>query len=137
MNLELVSGPGDYFTADFTTLHDVLKGRGLATGLGDEGGFAPSLGSNREAVELLVEAVERAGYQPGVDVAIALDVAATELAEDGAYRLAREGRTLDAAGMADLYEDWVTAYPIISIEDGLAEDDWEGWAELTRRLGVA
>lgn len=120
----------------YHTLHDVLKTRGLATGLGDEGGFAPSLGSNREAVELLIQAIEQAGYKPGTDVALALDVAATELAEDGAYRLAREGRTLTAGQMIDLYEDWVGAYPIVSIEDGLAEDDWEGWAELTRRLGA-
>jgi enolase len=119
----------------YHALHDVLTSRGLATGLGDEGGFAPSLASNREAVELLVQAIERAGYRPGADLAIALDVAATELAEDGHYRLAREGRTLDAGQMADLYEEWVGAYPIVSIEDGMAEDDWEGWAELTRRLG--
>jgi len=119
----------------YHALHDVLKSRGFATGLGDEGGFAPSLGSNREAVELLVTAIEQAGYKPGQDVAVALDVAATELAEDGEYRLAREGRSLTAGQMADLYEDWVKSYPIVSIEDGLAEDDWEGWGELTRRLG--
>jgi enolase len=120
----------------YHTLHDVLKSKGLATGLGDEGGFAPSLSSNREAVELLIQAIEQAGYKPGEDVALALDVAATELAEVGAYRLAREGRTLSAGQLTDLYEDWVNAYPIVSIEDGLAEDDWEGWAELTRRLGA-
>jgi enolase len=120
----------------YHTLHDVLKSKGLATGLGDEGGFAPSLSSNREAVELLIQAIEQAGYKPGEDVALALDVAATELAEDGVYRLAREGRTLSAGQLTDLYEEWVNAYPIVSIEDGLAEDDWEGWAELTRRLGA-
>jgi enolase len=119
----------------YHTLRDVLKSKGLSTGIGDEGGFAPSLSSNREAVELLVRAIEQAGYTPGRDVAVALDVAATELAENGQYRLAREGRTMDAGQMADLYEEWVNAYPIVSIEDGLAEDDWEGWAELTRRLG--
>jgi enolase len=119
----------------YHALHDVLKSKDLAIGLGDEGGFAPSLGSNREAVELLVGAIEQAGYRPGSDVAVALDVAATELAEDGHYNLAREGRTMDAGQMVDLYEDWIGAYPIVSIEDGLAEDDWEGWAELTRRLG--
>ena len=119
----------------YHALHAVLKSRGLSTGLGDEGGFAPSLSTNREAVELLVQAIEQAGYRPGQDLAIALDVAATELAEDGEYRLPREGRTLNASEMTDLYEEWVQAYPIVSIEDGLAEDDWEGWAELTRRLG--
>jgi len=119
----------------YHALRDVLRQRGLGTGLGDEGGFAPSLNSNREAVELLVRAIEQAGYQPGEDIGIALDVAATELAEDGVYRLAREGRTLDAGQMADLYAEWLDAYPIVSIEDGLAEDDWEGWQELTRRLG--
>ena len=119
----------------YHALHDVLKSKGLATGLGDEGGFAPSLTSNREAVELLVQAIEQAGYKPGEDVAVALDVAATELAEDGVYHLAREGRTLTATQMTDLYEEWVGSYPIVSIEDGLGEDDWEGWAELTRRLG--
>ena len=119
----------------YWALRDLLKTKGLATGLGDEGGFAPSLGSNRDAIELLVRAIERAGYQPGTQIALALDVAATELAEDGRYRLPREGRTLDAGGMIDLYAEWTGAYPIISIEDGLAEDDWEGWGELTRRLG--
>ncbi|MPZ14544.1 MAG: phosphopyruvate hydratase [Chloroflexi bacterium] len=119
----------------YYALRDVLRARGLSTGLGDEGGFAPSLSSNQEAVELLVHAIERAGYRPGVDVALAMDVAATELAENGRYDLAREGRTLDAGQLIDLYTEWVRAYPIVSIEDGLAEDDWEGWAELTRRLG--
>jgi enolase len=103
--------------------------------LGDEGGFAPSLRSNEEAVELLLEAIERAGYRPGEDIVIALDPAATEFAEDGHYHLAREGRTLDSGEMADLYEAWTQKYPVSSIEDGLAEDDWEGWSELTRRLG--
>lgn len=119
----------------YHALQDVLKGRGLGVGLGDEGGFAPSLPSNREAVELLVQAIEQAGYRPGADVALALDVAATELSEDGRYTLAREGRTLDAGQMVDLYQEWAEAYPIVSIEDGLAEDDWEGWHELTVRLG--
>ena len=110
----------------YHALRDVLRQRGLGTGLGDEGGFAPSLNSNREAVELLVRAIEQAGYQPGEDIGIALDVAATELAEDGVYRLAREGRTLDAGQMADLYAEWLDAYPIVSIEDGLAEDTGRG-----------
>jgi enolase len=94
------------------------------------------LASNREAVELLVAAIEKAGYKPGTEIALALDVAASELAENGSYRLAREGRTLSASQMVDLYAEWLDAYPIISIEDGLAEDDWEGWAELTERLGT-
>jgi enolase len=119
----------------YWALRDILKSRGLATGLGDEGGFAPSLRSNEEAVELLLEAIERAGYRPGEDIVIALDPAATEFAEDGHYHLAREGRTLDSGEMADLYEAWTQKYPVSSIEDGLAEDDWEGWSELTRRLG--
>ena len=121
----------------YHALHDVLKSRGLGTGLGDEGGFAPSLSSNVEAVELLIQAIERAGYRPGEEIAIALDVAATELIDDnGRYHLAREGRTLDASGMVDLYTEWTRAYPIVSIEDGLSEDDWQGWSELTIRLGA-
>jgi enolase len=121
----------------YHALRDILKSQGLSTGLGDEGGFAPSLSSNRQAVELLVQAVERAGYRPGTDVAVALDVAATELVEESGkgYRLACEGRSLDTAALIELYADWVDSYPIVSIEDGLGEDDWAGWAELTRRLG--
>jgi enolase len=119
----------------YGALRDVLRSRGLSTGLGDEGGFAPSLPSNREAVELLVHAIEQAGYQPGRDIAIALDVAATELEENGGYRLAREGRSLSAGQLVDLYAEWLDAYPIVSIEDGLGEDDWEGWQALTQRLG--
>ncbi|MEA2639946.1 MAG: enolase [Chloroflexota bacterium] len=122
----------------YAALRDVLKSRGLSTGLGDEGGFAPSLPSNRDAVEVLLQAIERAGYKAGEDIAIALDVAATELYDEKTrnYNLPREGRTLDAGQMADLYADWVSAYPIVSIEDGLSEDDWEGWQELTKRLGA-
>lgn len=119
----------------YHALHDGLKQNGLGTGLGDEGGFAPSLKSNAEALDLLVQAIERAGYRPGSDVALALDVAATEFVDGGRYRLAREGRTLTATQLIDLYEGWLGSYPIVSIEDGLAEDDWDGWFDLTARLG--
>jgi enolase len=119
----------------YQALKKVLHERKLASGVGDEGGFAPQLESNQEALDLLVEAIEKAGYTPGTDVSIALDPAASEFFRDGRYELAGEGRTLDAAGLVDLYADWVQRYPIISIEDGMAEDDWEGWALLTERLG--
>jgi enolase len=120
----------------YQALRSVLKARGLGTGLGDEGGFAPSLSSNRDAPELLVRAIEDAGYRPGTDVALALDPAATEFAEDGMYRLAREGRSLSSAELIGLYAEWISAYPIVSIEDGLSEDDWEGWSQLTSQLGA-
>jgi enolase len=122
-------------------LKSVLKKRGLSTGVGDEGGFAPNLANNREALDLLVEAIEKAGYEPGAQIALALDVAASELREGkpgGAarYALAGEGRTgLTSDDLVSLYEEWVDAYPLVSIEDGLAEDDWEGWSRLTQRLG--
>jgi enolase len=120
----------------YYALRDGLKKAGLGTGLGDEGGFAPSLRSNAEAVELLVQAIERAGYRPGADVALALDIAATEFVTDeGSYRLACENRTLTGGQLIDLYEGWLADYPIVSIEDGLAEDDWDGWRHLTERLG--
>ena len=119
----------------YHALRALLAERGLATSVGDEGGFAPSLAANRDAVELLVEAIARAGHRPGEDVAIALDPAVTELHADGRYELAREGRTLDAAGLAALWEQWTREYPIVSIEDGMAEDDWDGWRALTARLG--
>ncbi len=122
-------------TEVYQALKKVLHERKLAGGVGDEGGFAPELESNQEALDLLVEAIEKAGYTPGTDVSIALDPAASEFYRDGHYELAGEGRTLDAAGLVDLYADWVERYPIISIEDGMAEDDWEGWALLTERLG--
>jgi enolase len=120
----------------YHALKKILLDRGLATGLGDEGGFAPELESNEEALQLLVEAIGKAGYKPGEDVSIALDPAASEFYKDGRYVLAGENRTLDATGLADLYADWVERYPIISIEDGMAEDDWEGWGLLTERLGT-
>ncbi len=127
----------------FAALRTILHDDGHATGQGDEGGFAPSLASNAAAIEVILRAIERAGYRAGEDVAIALDPATTELVEsstgagDGPthYRLEKEGRTLDSSELIDLWADWVDRYPIVSIEDGLAEDDWSGWAELTRRLG--
>ena len=116
-------------------LKKVLHDRRLNTTVGDEGGFAPSLGSNRAAWEVIIAAIETAGYKPGVDIFLGLDVASTELYQNGKYVLAREGRTLTSAEMVDLYEKWIGEYPIISIEDGLAEDDWEGWSLLRKRLG--
>ena len=116
-------------------LKTVLKGRGLSTGLGDEGGFAPDLPSNTAALDLLVEAITAAGYTPGDDVAIALDPAMSELFRDGAYHLEGEGRVLSSDELIDLWADLVDRYPIVSIEDGLDEEDWEGWARLTARLG--
>ena len=107
----------------------------LATGVGDEGGFAPNLASNEEALGLIVQAIGVAGYKAGDEVALALDVAASELFKNGSYNLAGEGRTLTAAELVDLYEAWITRYPIVSIEDGMAEDDWAGWKLLTDRLG--
>jgi enolase len=119
----------------YHSLKRVLKDRGYNTNVGDEGGFAPSLGSNEEAVEVIVEAIERAGYQPGENIYIALDPAASEIYEDGQYHLKKENRVLSGQEMVAFYEDWVGKYPIISIEDGLAEDDWESWKLLTARLG--
>jgi len=116
-------------------LKKVLHGKKYNTNVGDEGGFAPSLGSNREALEVIVAAIEEAGYRPGVDIFLGMDPAASEFYDNGKYVLAREGRTLTASEMVDLYEQWIGEYPIITIEDGLAEDDWEGWAQLRQRLG--
>jgi enolase len=118
----------------YHALKAVLKARGLATGLGDEGGFAPDLPHNRDAIELIVEAITKAGFTPGVDVALALDVAATEFYDAGGYRFEGAARTAD--DMAGYYAELVTAYPIVSIEDPLAEDDWAGWTRLTARLGA-
>ncbi len=124
----------------YHTLKKVLKDKGLVTAVGDEGGFAPNLASNREALDLLMIAIEKAGYRPGIDIALALDVAASEFVEEGApgrYALAGEGKKgLSAQDLIALYRDWVGAYPLVSIEDGLAEGDWEGWKELTRVLGA-
>jgi enolase len=121
----------------FGALKRTLTERGLATTVGDEGGFAPNLGSNEEALDVLVAGIDAAGYRPGVDVQIALDPATSELyrADDGAYVLQHEGRTLDAGELASHWEGVVDRYPVISIEDGMAEDDWDGWRLLTERLG--
>lgn len=120
----------------FHTLKSILNKAGLSTGVGDEGGFAPNLKSNEDAIKVLIEAIEKAGYNPGQDIAIAIDSAATELyKEDGKYHLEGEGRILTSAEMVDFYESLVNKYPIISLEDGLAEEDWEGWKLLTERLG--
>ena len=120
----------------FHALRGVLRARGLGTGVGDEGGFAPNLGSNQEAVEVILEAIERAGYVPGRHLALALDPATSEFYEDGAYVFRKSDcarRT--SAEMAEFWADWTSRYPIVSIEDGLAEDDWAGWQTLTQRLG--
>jgi len=122
-------------TEVFHTLKNVLKKKGMNTAVGDEGGFAPNLGSNEEALAALVEAIEGAGYRPGEDVALAIDTAATEMFKNNQYVLAGEGVTYTSAEMIDFYARLVEKYPIISIEDGLSEDDWEGWQQLTQRLG--
>ena len=119
----------------YHALKNVLKQQKLATGVGDEGGFAPSLASNEDALKLIVDAISRAGYKPGDEVAIALDPAASEFFNDGSYVLKGEGKTLTAAQLVDMYAAWIGRYPIISIEDGMAEDDWDGWKLLTDRLG--
>lgn len=119
----------------FHTLKGVLKEKGYSTNVGDEGGFAPDLRSNEEAIELLLLAIERAGYTPGQEVSLALDPAASELYQEGKYHLEGEGRVLSSEEMVEFWATWVDKYPIRSIEDGLAEDDWEGWRLLTERLG--
>ena len=119
----------------YQALKDVLIGGGYSTNVGDEGGFAPSLPSNRDAVESVLAAIEKAGYRPGVDCYIGLDVAASELFQDGRYVLPREGVSLSSEEMVDFYAQLAAAYPIISIEDGMAEDDWDGWGLLMERLG--
>jgi enolase len=119
----------------YQALKKVLADRGLDTNVGDEGGFAPRLRTNREAVEAVLTAIEAAGYKPGKDCFIALDPASSEFYRDGKYVLAREGRTLTSAEMVDFYIKWAAEYPIVSIEDGLAEDDWDGWRLLTEKLG--
>ena len=119
----------------YHSLKAVLKAKGLSTSIGDEGGFAPNLESNEDALLSIVDAIQRAGYVPGEQVALAIDVAATELYDDGAYHLEGEGLTKSSVEMIDYYEDLLKRYPIVSIEDGLSEEDWEGWAKLTERLG--
>ena len=119
----------------YHSLKAVLQAKSLATAIGDEGGFAPSLQSNADALLAIVDAIQRAGYVPGEQVALALDVAATELYQDGVYTLAGEGLKKTAAEMIDYYEKLIAQYPIVSIEDGLSEEDWEGWRQMTERLG--
>jgi enolase len=119
----------------FHALKSVLSHRSLATAVGDEGGFAPNLRSNREAVEVILEAIEQSGHRVGRDVCLALDAASSEFYRDGRYHLASENKVLDADGFADYLVDWVDQYPIVSIEDGMAEDDWAGWSALTKRIG--
>jgi enolase len=122
-------------TETYHALKKMLHERGLSTAVGDEGGFAPDLPSNEEAVKLLVAAIEAAGYAPGADISLALDPACSELYENGKYVMAGEGRELTSAELADYFADLCGRYPIVSIEDGMAEDDWDGWAALTARLG--
>ena len=120
----------------FHALREVLRKRGLSTAVGDEGGFAPQCASNAEALDLIMRAIEDAGYRAGEQVMIGLDAASSEFCDGGIYRLRAEGAELDAEGFADYLENWAAKYPIISIEDGMGEDDWDGWARLTRRLGA-
>jgi len=119
----------------YHSLHDVLLARGSRTGVGDEGGFAPNLDSNREALELVMQAIKAAGYEPGKDVSLALDIAASELYRDGKYIFACDERELDAGELIDYYRDIIRDFPVVSIEDGLAEESWEEWAEMTSQLG--
>jgi enolase len=119
----------------YHALKTSLKSKGLETAVGDEGGFAPNLKSNEEAIQVIVEAIEKAGYTPGKDIFIALDPASSELFEDGKYNLKGEGKVLTPAEMVDFYVNLVNKYPIISIEDGMAEEDWEGWKLITEKLG--
>jgi enolase len=119
----------------FHALKKILSEKGMATTVGDEGGFAPKLGSNEAALQLVMQAIEKAGFTPGKDICIALDVASSEFYKDGKYVLEIEGKTLTSSQMIDMYEAWMAKYPIISIEDGLDQDDWEGYKEFTKRLG--
>ena len=119
----------------YHSLKKTLNDKGYSTGVGDEGGFAPNLKSNAEAIDVILEAITKAGYEPGKEIFIAIDAASSEYYKDGKYVLEHEGKTLTAAEMVDFFEDWVNKYPIISIEDGMAEEDWEGWKLLTDRLG--
>ncbi len=119
----------------FHALKKVLHDKGMNTAVGDEGGFAPDLPSNEAAIEVILEAIDKAGYKAGEDIMIAIDAASSEFYKDGKYVLASENKSLSASELVDVFEDWVNKYPIISIEDGLAEDDWDGWKEITERLG--
>jgi enolase len=120
----------------YHALKSVLKSKGFSTGVGDEGGFAPTLKTNADAVELIIQAIQKAGYKPGEDICIALDPASSGFYEDGLYNLRTEGRKVTSEQMVEMYADWVKKYPIVSIEDGLAEDDWDGWKLLTKTLGA-
>jgi len=124
-----------YGTEVFHALRSVLKAKGMNTAVGDEGGFAPNLSSNEEAIEVILEAIEKAGFKPGEDIYLGLDAASSEFYKDGKYDLASENRILTAEEMIDYLAGWVDKYPIITIEDGLDEGDWEGWALLTEKLG--
>ncbi len=119
----------------YQALKSVLKEDGYSTGVGDEGGFAPSFRTNEQAVEAILKAIEKAGYRPGEDIALALDPAVSGIYEDGQYHLRTEGRKVSSAELVELWKSWIERYPIVSLEDGLAEDDWEGWALLTQTLG--
>lgn len=119
----------------YHALKSVLKNKGYSTGVGDEGGFAPALKTNAEAIELILQAIEKAGYEPGEQIALALDPASSGFYEDGRYHLRTEGRQVTAAEMVEIYADWVQKYPIVVLEDGLAEDDWDGWKLLNQTLG--
>ncbi|MBU1683378.1 phosphopyruvate hydratase [Patescibacteria group bacterium] len=124
-----------YGAETFHALKKIINSRGFSTAVGYEGGFAPSLDKNEDALKLIVEAIEKAGYKPGEDIAIAMDPAASEFFEDGKYQLRTEGRALSSEEMVDFYDDLVSRYPIVSIEDGLAEDDWDGFKLMTERMG--
>ncbi len=119
----------------FHSLRKVLDGMGMNTAVGDEGGFAPNLSSNEEAIEVIIQAVEKAGYEMGRDIFLAIDAASSEFCKDGIYRLGSENRDFDSAGFVDYLADWVDKYPIISIEDGMDESDWDGWRQLTDKVG--
>ncbi|MPZ68766.1 MAG: phosphopyruvate hydratase [Actinobacteria bacterium] len=125
----------EWGTGCYHALKSLLTAKGLSTGVGDEGGFAPDLGSNQEAVELLIEAIGKAGHEPGRDIAIALDPAASEIKDGDHYVLASEDRRLTSDEMVEFWADWVERYPIVSLEDGMDEDDWDGWIHLTQRIG--
>ena len=119
----------------YHTLKKILNDKGYSTGIGDEGGFAPNLKSNAEALDVIIEAIEKAGYKPGEEIFIAIDAASSEYYKDGKYVLENEGRTLSSEEMVDFFDEWVNKYPIISIEDGMAEEDWDGWKLMTEKLG--
>ena len=124
-----------YGAETFHMLKKILTARKMSTSVGDEGGFAPSLASNESAIEIILEAIAKAGYKAGKDIGIAIDSAASEFYKDGKYNLEREGKILSSSEMVEFYSDWTSKYPIVSIEDGLAENDWEGYQTLTKKLG--